>query len=101
MSAMDEVAPKPADTDAQGTYLVVLRSHSSARLLPEDGLSVTFDLPGSAGPVRFIVRTRWVDEGYAAPLPRELWIEARGPAPSLDHAMTMFGSAGRTFANLL
>jgi hypothetical protein len=92
----------PSATGAQRTYIVVLRARSSARFLPEEGFSVSFnDVPGCAGPVRFGLRTRWVDEGHAAPLPRELWIEARGPAPSLDHAITVFGSFGRSFANLL
>jgi hypothetical protein len=92
----------PSTSGKQRTYVVVLRARSSARFLPEEGFSVSFnDVPGCAEPVRFGLRTRWVDEGYAAPLPRELWIEARGPAPSLDHAVAVFGSSGRSFANLL
>lgn len=47
------------------------------------------------------MQTRWVDEGHEAPTPRELWIEARGPAPSLDHAASKFGAIGRYLSTLL
>lgn len=100
MELAKAIAPPTANT--QRTYVVVLRARSSARFLPEEGFSVSFNnVPGCAGSVRFGLRTRWVDEGHAAPLPRELWIEAHGPAPSLDHAIAVFGSSGRSFANLL
>jgi len=86
----------------QRTYVVVLRARAAARFLPNEGFEASFDdVPRCNGTVRTRLRTRWVDEGHDAPLPRELWIEARGPAPSLDDAVTMFGSSGRFFGNLL
>lgn len=99
---MEQGAKEKAITGPQKTYVVVLRARSSARFMPEEGFEVSFgDVPGSFGSVRFRVRTRWVDEGHEAPIPRELWIEGRGPAPSLDHAVANFGATGRVFSNLL
>ncbi|MCA1702087.1 MAG: hypothetical protein LC808_01970 [Actinobacteria bacterium] len=99
---MEQGAKEEAIVGSQKTYVVVLRARSSARFMPEEGFEVFFgDVPGSAGPVRFRVRTRWVDEGHEAPMPRELWIEGRGPAPSLDHAVAKFGATGHLFRNLL
>jgi hypothetical protein len=97
-----QVPRESAAVATQATYVVVLRAQSSARFMPEDGFEVLFgDVPDCAGPVRFRLRTRWVDEGHGVSIPRELWIEARGPAPSLDHAVAKFGASGRFFSNLL
>ncbi|MFC3898573.1 hypothetical protein ACFOWZ_44500 [Lentzea rhizosphaerae] len=86
----------------QSTYIVLSRARSSARFSPDDGIEVTIsDVPGSAKPVRFRSGTRWVDEGHDAPTPRELWIEAVGPAQTLNKAAAIFGSAGRFFSNIL
>src|SRR5437870_5294458 len=75
MSRVDEAVEVQTAADAQKTYVVVLRARSSARFLPENGFETFFgDVPGCAGPVRFRLRSRWVDEGHEAPIPRELWI---------------------------
>jgi len=82
--------------------MVVLRAPSSARFKPEEGQEISLsNLPGIAGTVRLRLRTRWVDEGFEALIPRELWIEALGPAPSLDEAVTKFSAAGRFLATIL
>ncbi len=50
------------------------------------------------GPVQFIFRTRYVNEGLEDAVPREMWIEARGEANcSLDDAMREYARV----ANLL
>ena len=86
----------------QHNFIVVLRARSSARFRPEAGQEFFISgLPGIVGTVRMRLRTRWVDEGFEAPTPRELWIEALGPAPTLDEAIAKFSAAGRLLATLL
>jgi hypothetical protein len=86
----------------QKTFIVVLRARSSARFKPEEEQQISFSgLPGITGELRLRVRTRWVDEGFDAPTPRELWIEALAPAPSLDEAVSNSSAAGRLLATLL
>jgi hypothetical protein len=100
--AMDTAAGEQREALEQKTFLVVLRAPSSARFAPEEGQEIFLpDVPGIAGTVRLRLRTRWVDESFEAPTPRELWIEALGPAPSLDDAVSKFSAAGRFLATLL
>ena len=99
---MEEATDESGHKAKQRTYVLVLRARSSVRFFPNEGFEVFFgNIPGAAGPVRIRLRTRWVDEGHEAAIPRELWIEARGPAPSLDDAVAKFGASGRFFSNLL
>jgi hypothetical protein len=85
----------------QRTFVVVLRARSSARYKPEEGEEVLLSMPGIAGKIRLRLRTRWVDEGFEAPTPRELWIEGRGPAQSLDAAVSAVSAAGRLLSTIL
>jgi hypothetical protein len=83
-------------------YVVVLRARSAARFKPEEGHEFFISSPPDcAGTVRFRLRTRWVDEGHEAPVPRELWIEARGPAPTLDVAVSSFAAVAQYLATLV
>jgi hypothetical protein len=86
----------------QCAYVVVLRARSAARFKPEEGGEFFLSsVPDCAGPVRFRLRTRWADEGHDAPVPRELWVEARGSAPSLDHAVSRFTAVARYLTTLV
>jgi hypothetical protein len=69
----------------------VLRARSSARFLPEEGWELILDAaPGlDLGPARVRTFTRRVTDG-GHPLPRELIVEVRGHAASLDGAITKF-----------
>jgi hypothetical protein len=99
---MDAASGEIREAPEQRTFIIVLRAPSSARFKPEEGQEIFLpNLPGIAGTVRLRLRTRWVDEGFEAPIPRELWIEALGPAPSLDEAVSKFSAAGRLLATLL
>jgi hypothetical protein len=72
-------------------YIVVLRALSSARFLPEEGWE--FHLGSVAGlglgAVRVRTFTRWVAIGGDS-VPRELIVEVRGRAGSLDEAAGKF-----------
>lgn len=83
-------------------YVVVVRAASSARFLPEQGQEITLQaVSGTSHPMRLRLRTNWKDEGYSAMVPRELLIEVRGFATSLDQAVSRFLDIARPFSTLL
>lgn len=91
---------EPPDADLT-EFTVVARASSSARFLPEDGYELAFDaLPGIPGSGRLRMSTRWVESGLTDPLPRELYVEIRGPAPSIDEALGRFTSIARFIATI-
>jgi hypothetical protein len=82
-------------------YTVVLRASSSAFFLPEEGWEHHFALPGLAlGTVRTRAFTRWVALGSYS-VPRELVIEVKGRAGSLDEAGAKFSMIARPIANMI
>jgi hypothetical protein len=82
-------------------YTVVCRASSSAHFLPEEGWEHHFHLPGLAlGTARTRAFTRWAREG-AHPIPRELVIEVKGRAGSLDEAGAKFNMVARPIANMI
>src|SRR5689334_15932164 len=83
-------------------YVVVLRARSTARFKPEEGVEVLLGAGSDSTPaVRVRLRTRWVEEGHEAPMPRELWIEGRGSASSLDEAVSKIAPMGRYLSAIL
>jgi hypothetical protein len=78
-------------------YVVVLRARSSAHFLPEEGCTFTFGLPRGLGRVRVGTFTSWAGGGEHS-LPRELVVEVRGRAASLDEAIANFARVGRPIA---
>jgi len=83
-------------------YVVVLRAPSSARFVPEGGWELNLEgIPDlGLGPVRVRSYTRWVQDG-ALNLPRELVIEVRAHAASLDEAVAKFATVARPIANVI
>ncbi len=82
------------------TYVVVLESSSASRF----GLvqpSLEFVMPTPYESVKLLFRTKHLNEGYDALVPRRLWIDARGPAPSLDEAIDTFRAMARALVNLI
>ena len=67
-------------------HIFVARAASSVRFAPEDVIVIN-EVPSGAHRATVIVRTRYSEEGFTKPLPRELWIEARGSMPSFDQAI--------------
>lgn len=86
---------------AETEYTVVLRAHSAARFLPEEGLETMLNVPalGLDG-LRLRAFTRWVNEG-GNEIPRELVIEVRGRSGSLNEATTKFASVARPIATVV
>jgi|GEM_PF-1657158 len=85
----------------EAEYVVVLRALSSARFLPEEGWELNFDaVPGlGLGAVRVRAFTRWVPSGENS-IPRELVVEVRGHAASLDEAVAKFDTIARPIATM-
>lgn len=80
---------------------MVLRASSSAYFLPEEGWEHHFLLPDpTLGTVRTRTFTRWVTEGSIS-VPRELVIEVKGRAGSLDEAGAKFSMIARPIANMI
>jgi hypothetical protein len=60
------------------------------RFRPEQGSVFTFqDMPDAHGDLVLRIRTRWVDDGHEEPLPRELWLEGKLRADSMDEAISI------------
>lgn len=86
---------------SQTEYVVVLRAVSAARFLPGEGCELTLDVPElSLRDIRLRTFTRWTNEG-GKELPRELIIEVRGRADSLDEAASKFAVIARPIATLV
>lgn len=88
--------------ETQKIYAAAFRAASPVRFKPEDAFEAwVVGVPECKGPVRVQARTRWVDEGHESPTPRELWIDVRGPAPTLDHASKAFERLAIHLANII
>jgi len=87
---------------AGSEYVVVSRAQSSAHFAAGDGCEFNLDaIPElGKGPIRVRIFTRWATSGEIS-LPRELIIEIRGGAGSLDEAATKFGMIARPFATMV
>ena len=92
-----------APEDALREFVVVLRAPSSARFLPEEGFELNLEQAEESDPpsVRLRMYSRWVPSGHLEPLPRELVIEVRGWAPSIDEAIVRFAGIARPMATLI
>src|SRR6266511_293522 len=72
--------------------VVVTRALSGARIREGEQLQVSAQ--SVVGPVTITYRTRYADEGFESPIPRELWAEVRGEADcGLDEAINAYWGA--------
>jgi len=83
----------------EGTYCVVMRTWS--RLVIDPGEAIGFNASSSTGLVHLRIFTNHVEEGHEVAVPRELVIQAVGPAPSLNAAISSFYSTARPFGDIL
>ena len=83
-------------SDSSRYFTVVHRATSAAILLPEQGFEIPLINPGPLqGGFRIRMSTRWEHAGFGSPIPRELTVEVRGPASSLDEATLVFSQLAR------
>jgi hypothetical protein len=80
-------------------YRIAARAGSSVLFRPTEALRVTYRLDGV--PIQLTLRTRYHNRGFAAPVPGDLWLDARGGADDLKVALARFTNAGRDIANLV
>lgn len=80
-------------------YVVVIRAGSRMRFLLGEKLQVGLNIGESSAILTF--QTRYSEEGYQSIVPRELWIDARGPADSLNGAVESFTNAAMFFATVI
>lgn len=86
-------------SESVSQYVAVFRA-SSAAMFPL-GTQIRVDVPRSLGTVILTFRTRHVNRGLAHPLPGDLWIDARGPAESVENAVSVFGGAAGSLATTI
>jgi hypothetical protein len=79
-------------------FVAVLRARSRAKVRREDPNLVVMGLPSPIGPLTIVVRTRYDEAEFGIPVPRELWVEVRGEADTLDQGVD---AAGRAAASLV
>jgi hypothetical protein len=82
------------------SYVVVYRAPAALRFT-EDGYFKFHGVATRSGKVELIIGTRYDDYGFESRIPRELWIDARGTAPTLNEAINDFGIAISTFLQML
>jgi hypothetical protein len=80
-------------------FVVVLRA--TAAPFFQRGASMRVKVPQSMGDLILTIQTRHLDRGLEHPIPGDLWIEARGPATSIEHAISTFGNAAATITPLI
>jgi hypothetical protein len=81
-------------------YHVVFKARAAARFRRETE-QIWFNVGLEPGPVQMRVRTRFTDEGHEAGVPRELFIEMRGPAAGMNLAIDTFGPFAAAVANVV
>lgn len=81
-------APRPT---TPRHLVVVTRAASGVRV--REGEQLQVPAQSVVGPAVVTFRTRYADEGFESPIPRELWVEIRGEADcSLDEAINAYWS---------
>ena len=82
-------------------YIVVARA-ASGLYFPRDGYFRIRQVQSPHGPLDILFQTRRVHvDGVSEPIPKGLWAEIRGNAPSLRDALDLFPQVAQTFAAVL
>lgn len=77
-------------------FTAVLRAASRAKVRRGDPPLVLLSFPTALGPLDLIFRTRYDEREFEVAIPRELWIEARGEAPTLEDGIAAAWAASAT-----
>src|SRR3954462_8004503 len=81
-----------------GTYVMVARTRASAVFYPGDSFSV--NVSNAEEPFSLVFRTTYLD-GFDVPVPKDFWVEARGPAKDVHHAAELFGNAAMEICSIV
>jgi hypothetical protein len=85
-------------------FVVVLAAESDVRIRDEAVPMRVTNVPTDVGPADFVFRTRYSPEGFEHPVPRELWIDARGEVGAerpLSDVVTAYANAAAGFLPLM
>ena len=77
-------------TDITSEYVVVIRASSAVIIRDQDPHLVLTNLQSAGRRVTVDFFTRYDEEEFGIPIPRELYLEIRGPAESPAEAVTKF-----------
>jgi len=80
-------------------YVVLIKAGSRLRTAPDEPLRINFNTGENSG--NMIFHTIYVDEGFSSLVPRELWIEAKGNANSLNEAIESFTNTTSTLLAII
>lgn len=80
-------------------YVAVFRA-LSAPLFPR-GKEIKINNITPTGVVVITFRTKFENVGLRHPLPGDLWIDARGPARSIENAVSIFGGIAELLTNII
>lgn len=79
-------------------FVVVLGADADLWFLPEEDPMRILGFPTPVGSVDITFRTRFAEEGYESPVPREMWIDVRGTSDMpLTDVVSAYGNAGAGF----
>jgi hypothetical protein len=88
-----------SNSETVSQYVAVFRG-SSALVFPP-GTHIRVNAPISLGTVIIKFNTRYIYKGLESPLPGDLWIDARGPAESIENAVSVFGGIVGSLATVI
>ena len=83
-----------------GTYVVVARTRASAILYPGINLTLESHHP-DWGKFKLVFRTRYQEQGYDAPVPKDFWVEITGNAPDLHAAVAAFAGTAAEISSIV
>ena len=83
-----------------GFYVVSARARASAILYPGRQLAIECNY-ADWGPLQVTFRTRYLEGGYGAPVPIDLWVDIRGSAPNLAGALDAFVDTAAEISNIV
>ena len=101
-SVADQAAAgAPPSEQSEKTFVVGLQSDTGL-YFPNDATLTVQDFPSEIGLIDLVFSTnRMFADGFSNPIRVGLWIDVRGPAPSLSDAVETFGNVARGMAAIL
>lgn len=86
--------------NSETIFTTVFLASSCARLEPNHVITLKA-FPSTNGKLDLKLITKYKNEGFTSPVPRELCIEAIGPASSIDEAIQISGTIVRSLISVL
>jgi hypothetical protein len=91
----------PTRTENAVRFTAVLRAAARAKVRYDDPPLILASYPTPVGPVTLTFRTRYDQEEFGIPVPRELWVEATGEATTLEAGINASWQAAATMVPVI